>query len=302
MRLKPGMPLFEIFLRTGLCASRDAEHKFNPWHDPESGRFTFANGGRYFPPRNGSGSFGGGGATGSWKPERPSEPDKPMKRRGPTIRQTNRSTVQPRSNQYAAGRADSTTRTSSTITKPIVLPASKLDTPADMEPTPAPANSQPTARAKTAMPSAQPRIETHRVERNGYSFLIDETDRTREVTGQLQIAKKPIRSRRAQARAGGSDRRQSDDGGHYIAVRFNGPKEAFNHFAQDANFNRGAYRVMENGWAKAIARGNRVRVKVIPTYSKGSRRPSSIEVTWTVNGKANLRSFSNRPGGKADGQ
>ena len=60
--------------------------------------------------------------------------------------------------------------------------------------------------------------------------------------------------------------RATDDGGHYIARRFNGPTDAFNHFAQNANFNRGGYRALEDRWAKAIRDGKKVRVKIIPFY------------------------------------
>lgn len=40
---------FEIYLRTGRRPSGSVERKFNPWHDPEDGRFTFRDQGRYFP-------------------------------------------------------------------------------------------------------------------------------------------------------------------------------------------------------------------------------------------------------------
>ena len=43
---------FEIYLRTGRqigAAAAAPETKFNPWHDPKDGRFTFAGQGRYFP-------------------------------------------------------------------------------------------------------------------------------------------------------------------------------------------------------------------------------------------------------------
>lgn len=40
---------FELYLRTGLrFPPGDVELKFNPWHDPDDGRFTFAGQGRYF--------------------------------------------------------------------------------------------------------------------------------------------------------------------------------------------------------------------------------------------------------------
>jgi LysM repeat protein len=43
---------FEIYLRSGrriAPAASKVETKFNPWHDPEDGRFTFAGQGRYHP-------------------------------------------------------------------------------------------------------------------------------------------------------------------------------------------------------------------------------------------------------------
>src|SRR3546814_19055716 len=78
-------------------------------------------------------------------------------------------------------------------------------------------------------------------------------------------------SRRNQRSAGGADRRATDDGGHYIAARFNGPSDAFNHFAQDANFNRGTYRAMEDAWAASVRAGHRVMVDIVPHYDGLSR-------------------------------
>lgn len=45
---------FSVYLRTGRILTRQRgvgiEAKFNPWHDPNNGRFTFAGGGTYFGP------------------------------------------------------------------------------------------------------------------------------------------------------------------------------------------------------------------------------------------------------------
>lgn len=74
---------FSIWLRTGrLPSAREPdgiELKFNPWHDPETGRFTFVGAGRHYGDwgggglsGGGGGKGGGGGATGSWdQPARP---------------------------------------------------------------------------------------------------------------------------------------------------------------------------------------------------------------------------------------
>ena len=66
---------FEGYLRSGSWTRRDddVEVKFNPWHDPKTGRFTFKGGGSApgtwgggGVTGGGGGSFGGGGASGNW--------------------------------------------------------------------------------------------------------------------------------------------------------------------------------------------------------------------------------------------
>jgi len=134
------------------------------------------------------------------------------------------------------------------------------------------------------------------VTRNGYDYEIDADGRTRKVSGNLDTTQAPLRSRTAQARAGGSDRRPSDDGGHYIAARFNGPTDAFNHFAQDANFNRGRYRALEDEWARDKKTGKSVFVKIAPTYTGKSQRPSAINIWFTVNGRTKSLQLPNESG------
>jgi LysM repeat protein len=127
---------------------------------------------------------------------------------------------------------------------------------------------------------------------NGYRYEVDALLRTRHVSGEIRPRAQP-RSRSAQANAGKPDRRSSDDGGHYIAARFNGPREWFNHFAQDANFNRGAYRALEDRWAKAIRQGKRVFIDIIPHYGGASMRPYVLSVTWTIDGEKHVKDFPN---------
>lgn len=118
------------------------------------------------------------------------------------------------------------------------------------------------------------------------------------MTGPLTLGQRGSRSRIEQARAGIPDRLATDEGGHYIAARFNGPKEAFNHFAQDRNFNRSAYLKLENDWARNIRQGNSVTVDVVPVYSGRSMRPDSIVVEWKVGSATKRQRFANRPKGK----
>lgn len=238
------MSEFEFYLRTGrepvrACREQGLGLKFNPWHDPDNGQFTFRNSGNRSP--GGGFGFGGGGdgfngdgASGSWEP---------------------------------------------TVPKPRPVP---------------------TAKPKITDPDTSAKPGTH--EQNGFRFRVDEQRRTSIVTGEPKLDTNAGRSRRLQRMAGGSDRRPTDDGGHYIAPRFNGPREKFNHFAQDRNFNRGGYREMEREWGKHIAAGRRVLVTIVPAYDGDSRRPSTITVYWNVNGQKKKRVFANEHRGGRHGR
>ena len=114
---------------------------------------------------------------------------------------------------------------------------------------------------------------------------MDDLDRTTFVSAQLKLADTPKRSRRVQSAAGIPDRKPTDDGGHYIAPRFNGPSEAFNHFAQNRTINRGRYREIENRWAAALKEGKSVYVEIKPVYSGQSKRPSRLTVTELIDGQ-----------------
>jgi hypothetical protein len=242
---------FPMWLRTGRLPSirnGDAiERKFNPWHDPEDGRFTFAGTGRYH-----GGGFGGGGATGTWPRSQP--------KRVPADRRKSAATVVT-AGQPAIGRTASSSRSAAVSEKPF-----------------------------------------REVVRNGYTYQVDARNRTRGVSGALTVANTPIRSRTSQRQAGETERRVTDDGGHYIAARFNGPTDAFNHFAQDANFNRGGYRVLEDDWARDKRVGRSVNVKIIPRYDGASIRPSMIDVRWTVDGKNKSLKFLNEPSERSRGK
>ena len=134
---------------------------------------------------------------------------------------------------------------------------------------------------------------THVVERNGYTFVIDASERTREIKGTIILAPHQNRSRKAQAAAGRGDRLPGDEGGHYIARRFNGPAEDFNHFAQNGNFNRSAYAKLENTWERATKRGEKVHVTIVPRYTRSSQRPRSVSVMFSIGGIAGSRRFPN---------
>jgi hypothetical protein len=266
---------FSYWLRTGRLPDPDAsaaiERKFNPWHDPEDGRFTFAGQGRHYgsggggsstaaKPRRrggistGAGSFGGAGASGSFGKPSPAKPNVKPK---PTSRGVRNF--------------------------PGWLPATPAPWP------------KPPAKPAPARPVRTPPLRP--VERNGYTYHLDEKGDPRKINvPKLATHPETPRSRSAQANAGKPDRLPTDDGGHFIAHRFNGPNDAFNHFAQDRSSNRGRYRVVEQEWADAQKGGKDVSLKMEIEYPKGSRRPDFIEIWYNIEGKEKHVKIDNRPG------
>ncbi len=113
------------------------------------------------------------------------------------------------------------------------------------------------------------------------------------MTGILTRNREQGRSRKAQEIAGKPDRLPKDHGGHVIARRFNGPKEWFNHFAQDGSFNQGAYAKLEKEWDKAMDAGHIVRVDIRASYVGPSRRPSQIVAYYWIGGEPHVRRFVN---------
>ena len=142
--------------------------------------------------------------------------------------------------------------------------------------------------------------EVRYVSKNGYGYEIDLIGRTRRVSGTITLNPKQKISKTNQLQAGGPDRLPgSDQGGHYIARQFNGPTEAFNHFAQDANFNKSRYAKLEFQWKKMTRRGKRVFVDIRPLFKGDSQRPYGIIVRYRIGTKKPQNRFiPNQAGGK----
>lgn len=133
---------------------------------------------------------------------------------------------------------------------------------------------------------------------NGYTYRTDAQGRVSHVSGQLTLNKGQSRNTRAQLEAGGADRRATDQGGHFIARQFDGPREAINHFAQNGNFNMGVYRSLEKEWDRLLQQGHEVKLTIVPRYSGDSLRPDSLVVRYAVDGNPVTRVFNNMPGGR----
>jgi hypothetical protein len=134
--------------------------------------------------------------------------------------------------------------------------------------------------------------------RNGYTYTLDEMNRTTRIEGDLASNPAQGRNALAQLQAGGVDRLPTDEGGHFIGRRFDGPMDDFNHFAQDTNLNRGAYKSLENSWQRALNNGSSVNVDITPNYIENSLRPTSLDVTYSIDGVPYQKTFVNRPGGR----
>jgi len=90
-----------------------------------------------------------------------------------------------------------------------------------------------------------------------------------------------------------------DEGGHLIASIFNGPGEKLNLLPMDGNLNKGAWRSLENTWAKALSEGKDVKVNIQPSYTGNSARPDKFYVEYSINGGRMIsETFKNAPGGK----
>lgn len=253
---------FSLWLRTGrrviVRSIGPVETKYNHWHDPRDGRFTYAETGRHDGSwgGGGGGDFGGGGATGT------------------------------------LGRSPPQRR----VRKPASDPKSKFPkTPMSVGGAIAIARRQASVDASKIAP-------LRRIRANGYDFYVDDAKRTKDVQGTLDSGDPRSRSRKEQRQAGKPDRRATDDGGHFIAARFNGPAEAFNHFAQDANFNRGVYRKLEGRWNEARKAGKKVDVRIMAFYEGPSKRPSQIVVTFGIDGRFDRIGFPNERQEKPNGK
>ncbi len=100
--------------------------------------------------------------------------------------------------------------------------------------------------------------------------------------GQLDNSVEGVRNPMAQRTVGGIDRQKGDDGGHYIAARFNGDSGYKNLDAQASGLNRGDWKAMENNQAKMLDNGDKVFTNNRSVKHNGSERPDSYDAYTIV--------------------
>lgn len=132
-------------------------------------------------------------------------------------------------------------------------------------------------------------------ELNGYKYQTDDTRRIRFAEGILHLKERvgrlPIRD--SIEDIGKGDQREGDNRGYLIGDQFDGANGLENMVPQDAEVNQKDFRNFENKLAAEVKNGKEVYVRIEPVYEGNSRRPSSIEVTYRINGVEDTRTFLN---------
>jgi hypothetical protein len=76
----------------------------------------------------------------------------------------------------------------------------------------------------------------------------------------------------------------SDQAGHLFGDRFGGSPELDNLVSQAKRVNQSELKVLENHWASALSKKQKVAVDITINYTKGSARPVSFDVFYTIDG------------------
>lgn len=129
--------------------------------------------------------------------------------------------------------------------------------------------------------------------RDGSAY--DTDDKGRVISAEKEITSvKSVEESRDNITDKIDGERSTDERGHLIADRFGGENGFENLAAQDKGLNRGEMKTLENKVAKAFEDGSDVTLKVAPKYEGDDKRPTSYEVTITIDGKSEVHTLDNR--------
>ena len=115
----------------------------------------------------------------------------------------------------------------------------------------------------------------------------------RIIEAQAENLKLTSRKNRLPHKTNTPDKREGEHAGHLFADRFDGSPELDNLVSQAKEVNLGAYKKLENKWAKAIKDGKKVNINIKVNYQNNSSRPSSFEVKYTIDGIPNKQIIKN---------
>ena len=138
-------------------------------------------------------------------------------------------------------------------------------------------------------------LPDHEYEINGYRYKTDSNGRIISAEGILHMKDREgrLQIRDSIEDIGKGDERAGDDRGHLIGDQFDGSNGLENMIPQDAAVNRNDFKNFENELAREVKDGKVVEYKVEPVYENGSRRPTAIVVTYSIEGEENFRIFPN---------
>lgn len=115
-----------------------------------------------------------------------------------------------------------------------------------------------------------------------YHYRTDEVGRLMEWNAEeLQLTN---RERRLLHNPNTPGKLKDDHAGHLAGDRFGGSPEIDNLVSQLSEVNLSDYKKLENSWAKALKEGKDVSVNVKINYSGDGLRPSSFEVSYSIDG------------------
>ena len=141
-------------------------------------------------------------------------------------------------------------------------------------------------------------IPNSEYEINGYRYKTNENGSIISAEGILHMKDREgrLQIRDSIADIGKGDERAGDDRGHLIGDQFDGSNGLENMIPQDAAVNRNDFKNFENELAREVKDGKVFEYKVEPVYENGSRRPTAIVVTYSIEGEENFRIFPNGDG------
>lgn len=128
--------------------------------------------------------------------------------------------------------------------------------------------------------------------KNGYEYRTNEEGNVEFVYGKLELKDGGTTFHQTEV---GKLGLATDEGGHLIGKRFNGPPDGFNLVPQDVSLNRGGWKAMENEWASELKSGHEVTVAIEPYYDGDDSRPQAFDVVWQKDNELpQYRAFINK--------
>lgn len=127
-------------------------------------------------------------------------------------------------------------------------------------------------------------------ELNGYKYKTDDKGRIVKAEGSLHLTD---RENRKTINDNVDGMEEGDEKGHIIGDQFDGSNLSGNLVPQSFEKNRGDYKALELKLKKALEEGKSVDVKIDIQYDKDGKRPTSITVTYTIDGKTSSETFKN---------